>query len=70
MAVSHYLEWIPVRERLPEIAGRYRTIVKPILDDYGFEITQTFTPQAHSAISGWSHNPTTHWRTLCIPDVT
>ena len=60
---SRYAEWIPVRERLPAEAGTYLTLVKPLLEDESYEVKQDYTPQAHPAISGWSHAPTTHWRT-------
>ncbi len=61
-AQRRYVEWIPVRERLPTEAGTYRTLVKPLLEDESCEVVQTYTPQAHPAISGWKHAPTTHWR--------
>lgn len=57
-----YREWIPVRERLPEIAGRYTTLVKPLLEDDSFEQVQLYTPMAHRQISGWQYARTTHWR--------
>lgn len=57
-----YREWIPVRERLPEIAGRYATLVKPLLEDDSFEQVQLYTPMAHRQISGWQYARTTHWR--------
>jgi hypothetical protein len=56
-----YREWIPVRERLPEQAGTYATLVKPLLGE-PYEQVQNYTPQDHPAISGWKHMPVTHWR--------
>lgn len=58
-----YREWIPVKERLPAQAGRYATLVLPLLDSEPYEQMQSYTPQAHPAFSGWQYNPTTHWRT-------
>lgn len=62
--MSAYREWIPVSESLPERAGKYRTLVKPLLDDESYELVQTYTPQEHPAISGWSRAPTTHWSSM------
>ncbi len=59
-----YQEWIPVQERLPSQAGKYRTLVKPLLEDESYELIQTYTPQAHPAISGWQRSPTTHWSSM------
>lgn len=57
-------EWIPVRERLPEVDGEYETLVKPLLEEQHFEQVQRYTKQAHPAITGWTINRVTHWRPL------
>jgi hypothetical protein len=54
-------EWIPVREAMPAVNGKYETLIKPILGE-PFEKVQRYEKQAHPAFSGWRYMPVTHWR--------
>lgn len=59
-----YVEWIPVNERLPAVAGEYDTLVTLLLDGVPMRCAQRYTPPLHPAFSGWQEAPVTHWRVL------
>lgn len=62
MSSDGFREWIPVRERLPDVDGMYETLIKPLLEDKSYAKVQQYTKQQHPAISGFQHMPVTHWR--------
>lgn len=61
---GRYVEWIPVRERLPDQDGVYDTMVLPLLESEPHEQRQRYERQEHPAINGWQFAHTTHWRPI------
>lgn len=57
-----YREWIPCRERMPDLEGVYDTLVAPLLEDGVVEQRQRYTRHAHPAINPWQYGRTTHWK--------